>query len=92
MIKSHQIKLNPTKAQEILLKKSCGVKRKSFNWGLDMWNTMFKNGEKPSAINLANYSPTPNLGESNASGDFSSISEKKCRKSTKEEFEIKLNN
>lgn len=52
MIKAHQIKLYPTKSQEILLKKSCGVARYSYNWALNKWNELYKSGEKPSAYSL----------------------------------------
>ncbi len=52
---SHQIKLNPTKAQEVLLRKSCGVARKSFNWGLNKWNEMYMNNEQPSAFTLIKF-------------------------------------
>lgn len=52
MIKSHQIKLYPTKSQEVLLKKSFGVARYSFNWALNKWKEMYQNGENPSAYTL----------------------------------------
>ena len=35
MIKSHKIKLNPTQAQMIFFKKSCGVARFAYNWALN---------------------------------------------------------
>jgi len=38
VIKAHEIKLYPTKSQELLLRKSCGVARYSFNWALNKWN------------------------------------------------------
>lgn len=52
MAKSHLIKLYPTKSQEILLKKSCGVARYSYNWALCQWKEMYEKGEKPSAYSL----------------------------------------
>ncbi len=52
MIKAHKIKLYPTKSQEILLKKSCGVARYSYNWALNKWDEMYKSGGKPSAYTL----------------------------------------
>lgn len=52
MIKSHTIKLYPTKAQEILLKKSCGVARYSYNWALSKWKELSNKGEYPGAYSL----------------------------------------
>lgn len=52
MIKSHKIKLYPTKSQEILLKKSCGVARYSYNWALNKWRELYEGGEKPIAYSL----------------------------------------
>lgn len=52
MVKTHKIRLYPTKAQEILLRKSCGVARYSYNWALAKWKEMFEAGEKPSAYTL----------------------------------------
>ena len=51
-IKAHQIKLYPTKSQEILFRKSCGVARFSYNWALAKWNELYKAGEKTSAYPL----------------------------------------
>jgi putative transposase len=52
MYKAHKIKLYPTKSQETLLRKSCGVARVSFNWALAKWREMYEAGEKPSAYTL----------------------------------------
>ena len=52
MYKAHVIKLYPTKSQEILFKKSCGVARYSYNWALCKWKEMYENGEYPSAYTL----------------------------------------
>lgn len=52
LIKSHVIKLNPTKSQKIYFEKACGIKRHSFNWALAKWEEMRNNGEKPSATTL----------------------------------------
>jgi putative transposase len=52
MGKAHKIKLYPTKSQEILLRKSCGVARCSYNWALSKWKEMYDAGEKPSAYGL----------------------------------------
>ena len=47
MIKSIKIRLKPTEEQEILMKKSVGVARFAFNWGLSKWDQMYKEGLKP---------------------------------------------
>lgn len=52
MIVAHEIKLYPTKAQEILFRKSCGCARYSFNWALSKWEELYKAGGKPSAYSL----------------------------------------
>lgn len=52
MIKAHQIKLYPTKTQEILLRKSCGVARHSYNWALAKWKEMYEAKERVSAYTL----------------------------------------
>jgi putative transposase len=52
MIKAHKIKLYPFKSQEILLRKSCGVARYSYNWALSKWKELYEAGEKPSAYTL----------------------------------------
>lgn len=52
MIKAHQIKLNPTKSQKILLHKSFGCARHSYNWALAKWKELYEAGEKPSAYSL----------------------------------------
>lgn len=55
MIKSHQIKLYPTTAQEKLLRQSCGVSRFAYNWALDKWKEDYKKGVKQSAYSLIKY-------------------------------------
>lgn len=52
MIKAHQIKLYPSEQQEILLKKSCGCARHSYNWALSKWKELYELGERPSAYTL----------------------------------------
>ena len=47
MIISHKIRIYPNKEQEVFLKKSCGVARFAYNWGLAEWERQYKNGEKP---------------------------------------------
>lgn len=55
MNKSHKIKLYPTKAQEISLRKSCGVARFAYNWALNKWSEDYKNGIKWTAYGLIKY-------------------------------------
>jgi len=55
MIKSHKIKLSPTKTQEDLLIKSCGVARFAYNWALNKWQNDYKIGVKQSAYSLVKY-------------------------------------
>ena len=52
MHKAHEIRLYPTKSQEIFFRKSCGVSRFAYNWALNNWNEKYKNGEKTSAYSL----------------------------------------
>jgi putative transposase len=52
MIKSIKIRLFPTKEQEILMYKSCGVARFAYNWGLAKWEEEYKQGLKPSKLSV----------------------------------------
>lgn len=52
MIKSVKIRLLPTEEQEILMFKSIGCARFAYNWGLDKWNEVYKNGGKPSKYSI----------------------------------------
>lgn len=52
MHKAHKIRLYPTKSQELLLRKSCGVARYSYNWALAKWKELYDAGERPSAYSL----------------------------------------
>ena len=52
MIVAHKIRIYPNKEQEILLKKSCGVARFTYNWGLVTREEKYKNGEKISTFDL----------------------------------------
>ena len=52
MIIAHKIRIYPNKEQEVFLKKSCGVARFAYNWGLAEWQKQYKNGEKPNHFNL----------------------------------------
>lgn len=50
--KAHSIQITPTKAQKVLLHKSFGCARHSYNWALQVWQKQYKRGKKPSAISL----------------------------------------
>ena len=52
MNKAHKIQLNPTKAQKVLMIKSCGCARHSYNWALDVWQKQYMRGKKPCAYSL----------------------------------------
>lgn len=52
MVKAHQIRIYPTKSQEVLFRKSCGVARFSYNWALAKWKEMYESGKRPSAYAL----------------------------------------
>jgi putative transposase len=52
MIKAVKIRLFPTREQEILMYKSCGVSRFAYNWGLAKWEEEYKQGLKPSMLSL----------------------------------------
>lgn len=50
MIKSIKIRLFPTEEQEIIMRKSVGVSRFAYNWGLARWNELYGKGEKVSKV------------------------------------------
>ena len=52
MILSHKIRIYPNSEQEQFLKKSCGVARFAYNWGLAEWQNLYKNGEKSNHLKL----------------------------------------
>lgn len=52
MIKSIKIRLIPSLEQEILMFKSVGVSRFTYNWGLNRWNELLKLEEKPSKLSI----------------------------------------
>jgi len=52
MIKAVKIRLFPTREQELLMYKSCGVARFAYNWGLAKWEEEYKQGLKPSKLSL----------------------------------------
>lgn len=58
MQRSHKIRMNPNKAQEVLLRKTAGASRFAYNWALAAWNKQyeeFKEGkaEKPSVYSIS---------------------------------------
>ena len=52
MIVSHKIRIYPNREQEQFLKKSCGVARFAYNWGLAEWERQYENGGKPNHLKL----------------------------------------
>lgn len=52
IVKSHKIKLYPTKSQDVKLRQSCGVARFSYNWALAKWKEHYVAKEKTSAYDL----------------------------------------
>lgn len=52
MHKAHKIRIYPTKSQDLLLRKSCGVARYSYNWALAKWKELYEAGDRPSAYSL----------------------------------------
>lgn len=46
MIRGIKVKLYPNKEQEILFRKSCGLARYAYNWGLNYQKENYKNGNK----------------------------------------------
>ena len=52
MILSHKIRIYPNREQEQFLKKSCGVARFAYNWGLEEWKNQYKNGGKPNRFKI----------------------------------------
>ena len=52
LIKSIKIRLIPIKEQEILMLKSVGVSRFTYNWGLNRWNELLQLNERPSKLSI----------------------------------------
>ena len=46
MRRSHVIRLNPTKEQEVYFRKACGVARHAYNWALARWKEARAKGER----------------------------------------------
>jgi putative transposase len=43
---AHKIELIPNNKQQTYFAKACGVSRFSYNWGLEKWNELYKQGVK----------------------------------------------
>lgn len=52
MLRAHKIRIFPNKEQETGLKKACGCARAAWNWALNRWEELYKEGGKPSAYTL----------------------------------------
>ena len=52
MLIVHKIEIKPNKAQERLLRQSCGTARFAYNWALAEWKKQYVVGLKPSAMAL----------------------------------------
>jgi len=69
MILAHQIRLVPTVAQEVYLRRACGTARFVWNWALAEWNRLYEAGEKPNGnelkkrFNVIKYEQFPWLHE-----------------------------
>ena len=51
--RAHTIKLKPNKAQAVLLSKTVGTARFTYNWGLARWNELYERGERCSWMELS---------------------------------------
>ena len=49
---AHKIELKPNNKQKTYFKKACGVSRFVWNWALEHWESEYKQGNKPNALNL----------------------------------------
>lgn len=52
MLLVHKVALNPNNKQKTYFKKAAGIARFSYNWALEKWIEIFKNGGKPSEAYL----------------------------------------
>jgi len=50
MILAHKTRVNPTPDQEEYFRKACGIARYTWNRCLENWNTLYAEGQKPSAL------------------------------------------
>lgn len=60
MLLVHKIKLKPNNKQTTYFKKSAGVARFAYNWGLSQWKEQYAAGGKP---NVNGFQNPPNFGE-----------------------------
>ena len=51
--RTHKVRIYPNKAQEEILRKTVGTTRYAYNWGLEKWEDLYKNGERCSAYTLS---------------------------------------
>lgn len=51
---AHKIALQPTKAQVVFFRKSCGVQRFAYNWGLARWKEMYE-ADKAAGVKPVGY-------------------------------------
>lgn len=49
---SHKICLDCTCKQELYFRKACGIARYTWNWALNQWQEMYRQGMKPTAFDL----------------------------------------
>lgn len=49
---SHKIEIKPNNKQKTYLRKAFGCARFAYNWGLEEWQRMYKNGEKPTEFKV----------------------------------------
>jgi putative transposase len=52
MMLAHQIRLDPTEAQEQYFRQAAGTARFVWNWALAQWNAEYAQGKKPSGMKL----------------------------------------
>ncbi|MDJ0800070.1 MAG: transposase, partial [Calothrix sp. MO_167.B12] len=55
MLLSIKTKLNLTTEQKVLMSKHAGIARFTYNWGLEIWNDMYKSGLKPNKFALKKF-------------------------------------
>jgi putative transposase len=55
MLLAVKTKLKLTEAQKVIMSKHAGIARFTFNWGLGMWNALYKDGYKPSVYALKKF-------------------------------------
>ena len=53
MLRAHIIRMYPTKEQHRQLCNTLGASRYAYNWALKRWESLYKEGEKPTAFSLS---------------------------------------